>query len=139
MVERTLGIIKPDAVQRNLVGRILAHIEAAGLEVEALRMVQLTEELARGFYAEHRERPFFGSLVAYMTSGPCIPMVLKGEGAIDRYRALMGKTDPAEAAENTLRKLFAQSKERNSVHGSDKPESAAREIDYFRTILSRWV
>ena len=130
-MERTLGIIKPDAVGRGLAGRILAQIEAAGLRVEALRMLQLTEEQARGFYAVHQHRPFYDSLVQFMTSGPCVVMVLGGDGAIERYRALMGATNPGAAAENTLRALHGENVERNAVHGSDAPETAATEIAYF--------
>jgi nucleoside-diphosphate kinase len=137
-VQRTLGIIKPDAVAQNLVGKIVAHIEAAGLSVEALRMVQLTEDQARGFYQVHQHRPFFQSLLAFMTSGPCVVMVLKGEDAIERYRALMGATDPAKAAPNTLRALHATDVEKNAVHGSDGPDTAAQEIAFFRAALSRW-
>lgn len=138
-MERTFGMIKPDAVSRNLAGRVLAHIEASGLDVEALRMVQLTEEQARGFYDVHRHRPFFDSLVAFMTSGPCVLMVLKGDGAINRYRELMGATNPADAAPNTIRALYGTDVERNAVHGSDAPNTAAAEIDYFRRALRRWM
>ena len=138
-MERTLGIIKPDAVGRGLAGRILAQIEAAGLRVEALRMLQLTEEQARGFYAVHQHRPFYDSLVQFMTSGPCVVMVLGGDGAIERYRALMGATNPGAAAENTLRALHGENVERNAVHGSDAPETAEQEIGFFRTALSRWI
>ncbi len=137
-MQRTLGIIKPDAVAGNLVGKILAHIEVAGLSVEALRMVQLTEEQARGFYQVHQHRPFFKSLLAFMTSGPCVVMVLKGDDAIERYRALMGATDPAKAATNTIRALHATDVEKNAVHGSDGPDTAAQEIAFFRAALSRW-
>jgi len=138
-VERTFGIIKPDAVSRQLVGRILSMVEAAGLQVEALRLVQLTREQARGFYAVHRHKPFFDSLVATMTSGPCVLMVLRGPGAITRWRRLMGATDPKDAARNTIRAQFGESLERNSVHGSDAPETAASEIAYFSEALSRWI
>jgi nucleoside-diphosphate kinase len=139
MLERTLGIIKPDAVAKGVVGRVLAHIEQAGLEIEALRLVQLGREQAQGFYAVHRHRPFFESLVEFMSSGPCVIMVLKGEGAIERYRALMGATDPRKAAPNTLRALFATDVEKNAVHGSDSAASAATELEFFRTALTRWV
>jgi nucleoside-diphosphate kinase len=137
-IERTLGIIKPDAVGRGLAGRILAQVEAAGLELEALRLLQLTHAQAEGFYAVHRHRPFFRSLVEFMSSGPCLPMVLRGEGAIERYRALMGSTDPRKAAPNTLRALFGTDVERNAVHGSDAPATAASELEFFRAALSRW-
>jgi nucleoside-diphosphate kinase len=138
-MERTLGIIKPDAVERGVAGKILAQIEAAGLTVEALRMLQLTEEQARAFYAVHAHRPFFSSLVQFMTSGPCIVMVLGGEGAIERYRGLMGATNPTSAAPNTLRALYGSDVEHNAVHGSDAPETAAQEIGFFRQALSRWM
>ncbi len=139
MVERTLGIIKPDAVQKNVVGRVLAHIEQAGLQIEALRLLQLNREQAQGFYAVHRHRPFYASLVEFMSSGPSVVMVLRGEGAVERYRALMGATDPRRAAQNTLRALYGTDVERNAVHGSDSPASAAGEIDFFRAALARWI
>jgi nucleoside-diphosphate kinase len=138
-MERTLGIIKPDAVQRNLVGRILAQIEASGLQIEALRLVQFKEDQAAGFYAVHKHRPFFKSLIAFMTSGPCVVMVLKGEEAIERYRALMGATDPKRAAANTLRALHGADVEKNAVHGSDSPATASQEIEFFRSSLARWI
>ena len=138
-MERTFGIIKPDAVSRGLIGRILAHIEAAGLQVEALRLVQLDEQQAAGFYAVHRDKPFFRSVVSFMSSGPCAVMVLKGEGAIGRYRELMGSTNPGAAAPNTLRALYGTDVERNAVHGSDGPGTAAQEIEFFRGALSRWI
>jgi nucleoside-diphosphate kinase len=139
MVERTLGIVKPDAVAKNVVGRVIAHIEQAGLQVEALRLIQLSREQAQGFYAVHKHRPFFGSLVEFMSSGPCVVMVLKGEGAIERYRTLMGATDSRKAAPNTLRALYGTDVERNAVHGSDSAASAATEIDFFRTAVARWI
>jgi nucleoside-diphosphate kinase len=138
-MERTLGIVKPDAVSRGLTGKIVAQIEAAGLQVEALRMVQLSREQAEGFYAVHRHRPFFDSLVGFMTSGPCVVMVLGGEDAISRYRTLMGSTEPVRAARNTIRALYGSNVEQNAVHGSDSPETAATEIAFFRTALSRWL
>ena len=138
-MERTLGIIKPDAVSRNLAGKILAHIEASGLRVAALRLVQLSPQRAREFYAVHQHKPFYDSLVQFMTSGPCILMVLEGDGAIDRYRALMGATNPAEAAPNTIRALYGTDVERNAVHGSDAPQTAATEIEFFRAAVSRWL
>jgi nucleoside-diphosphate kinase len=137
-MERTFGIIKPDAVAKNLIGRVVAQIEASGLQIEALRLVQLTEAQAAGFYVVHRHRPFFKSVVAFMSSGPCVLMVLKGESAIERYRALMGATDPAKAAKNTLRALYGSDVEKNAVHGSDGPSTAAQEIEFFRGALSRW-
>jgi nucleoside-diphosphate kinase len=138
-MERTLGIIKPDAVARNLVGKILAQIEASGLQIEALRLLQLSEERAADFYAVHRHRPFFKSVVAFMSSGPCVVLVLKGEGAIERYRALMGATDPKRATPNTLRALYGSDVEKNAVHGSDAAATAAQEIEFFRGALSRWI
>jgi len=129
-VERTLSIIKPDATRRNLTGQINAKFEAAGLRIVAQRRAQLTAKQAEGFYAEHKARPFFGSLCAFMTSGPVVLQVLEGEGAIAKNREVMGATDPAKAAAGTIRKEFAESIEANSVHGSDSPASAAREIAY---------
>jgi nucleoside-diphosphate kinase len=129
--ERTLAIIKPDAVERRLAGAILQRIEGAGFDVRAVRRVHLTMAQAEGFYAVHRERPFFGSLTSFMSSGPVIVLVLEAPDAIKKWRALMGATDPAKADPATLRKDFAQSIERNAVHGSDAPETAAHEIGYF--------
>jgi len=129
-MERTLAMIKPDAVEKNVIGRILSRIEAEGLCVVAMRMVRLSLRQAEGFYAVHRERPFFGDLTAFMSSGPIVALVLEGEGAIPRWRELMGATDPAKAADGTLRKEFATNIERNAVHGSDAPETAAEEIAY---------
>lgn len=130
MYERTLSLIKPDAVSRNLTGEILVRIQRAGLTITALKMLRMTRAQAEGFYAVHRERPFFDGLVDYMTSGPVVCAVLEGEDAIRRYRELMGATDPARAAEGTLRRLYALDRERNAVHGSDAPETAAFEIGY---------
>lgn len=130
-VERTLSIIKPDATRRNLTGKINAKFEAAGLAIVAQKRLQLTRGQAEGFYAVHRERPFFNSLVAFMISGPVVVQVLQGEGAVARNREVMGATNPANAAEGTIRKEFAESIEANSVHGSDSAENAANEIAYF--------
>lgn len=130
-MERTLAIIKPDAVERRCAGRILARIEEEGFRVVGARMQYLTRSDAEGFYAVHRERPFFGALTAFMSSGPCIALVLEADNAISRWRETMGATDPAQAAEGTLRKLFATNIERNACHGSDAPETAAVEIAYF--------
>jgi len=130
-VERTLSIVKPDAVAKNVIGKILDIFESNGLKIAAAKLMQLSEEQAKGFYAEHAERPFYGELVEFMTSGPVLVQVLEGENAIVQNRTLMGATDPAEADEGTIRKLFAESKAVNAVHGSDSPESAAREIDFF--------
>jgi nucleoside-diphosphate kinase len=130
-MERTLAIIKPDAVERRLAGRILQRIEAEGFTVRALALRRLSKAEAEGFYAVHRERPFFASLTAYMASGPCIVMALEAPGAIAKWRAVMGATDPARADAGTLRKEFGESLERNATHGSDAPETAAFELGYF--------
>jgi nucleoside-diphosphate kinase len=129
--ERTLAIIKPDAVARKATGQIVARIEAAGFTILAAKLVRLSLDDARGFYAVHRERPFYDSLCAFMTQGPCLPMVLEADEAIHRWRDLMGATDPAKAAPGTIRKDFATSIEANAVHGSDSPATAAIEIPYF--------
>jgi nucleoside-diphosphate kinase len=130
-MERTLAIIKPDAVERRLAGRILGRIEDAGLTVRAIRRVHLSRPEAEAFYAVHRGKPFFPSLVTYMSSGPVIVMALEGDGAISRWRGLMGATDPAQAAEGTIRKDYGTSIERNATHGSDAPETAAFEVGFF--------
>ncbi|WP_154204821.1 nucleoside-diphosphate kinase [Vibrio alginolyticus] len=130
-LERTLSIIKPDAVERNLIGEIYNRIEKAGLRIIAAKMVHLTEDQASGFYAEHEGKEFFPPLKEFMTSGPIMVQVLEGENAIARYRELMGKTNPEDAACGTLRADYALSMRHNSVHGSDSPESAAREIEFF--------
>ena len=131
MNERTLAIIKPDAVERGLTGRIIARIEAAGFQIRAMRSVHLSQREAEGFYDVHRARPFFGSLTAFMSSGPAVVMVLEAADAIKKWRTLMGATDPAKADAGTLRKEFAQSIERNATHGSDAADTAAYEIGYF--------
>ena len=130
-VQRTLSIIKPDAVAKNVVGQILARFEAAGLKVVAARMAHLSQKEAEGFYAVHRERPFFKDLVAFMISGPVMIQVLEGENAIQKNRDLMGATDPKKAEQGTIRADFAASIDANAVHGSDAPETAAAEIAYF--------
>lgn len=130
-LERTLSILKPDATRRNLTGQINARLEAAGLRILTQKRLRLTREQAEGFYAVHRQRPFFDSLCAFMSSGPVVVQVLEGEDAIARNREVMGATDPAEAAPGTIRKDFAETLEANSVHGSDSPETAAWEIRYF--------
>ncbi len=127
----TLTIIKPDAVESGRAGKILGHLEAEGFTVRGARMVRLSEAEARAFYEVHRERPFFGSLVAFMTSGPCIPMALERDEAVNYLREVIGATDPAEAAAGTVRKLYAESKERNAIHASDSAENAAREVAFF--------
>ncbi|UTV27150.1 nucleoside-diphosphate kinase [Photobacterium atrarenae] len=129
--ERTLSIIKPDAVQRNLIGAIYQRIETTGLKVVAAKMLHLDAAKAQGFYAEHEGKPFYDGLVEFMTSGPVMVQVLEGDNAIARYRELMGKTNPEEAACGTIRADYAESMRFNSVHGSDSPASAAREIAYF--------
>jgi nucleoside-diphosphate kinase len=130
-MQRTLAIVKPDAVERHLTGAILQRIEAAGFHIRAIKRVHLTTAEAEGFYAVHRERPFFGSLSSFMSSGPAVVLVLEAPDAIKKWRTLMGATDPAKADPGTLRKEFAQSIERNATHGSDAPETAAYEIGYF--------
>ena len=131
MVERTLTIIKPDGVAQRNAGEIIAMIEKAGFRIAAARLIHMTRAEAQGFYAVHRERPFFASLTEFMSSGPCIPMVLEAEDAIKRLRDLMGATDPAKAAEGTIRKRFASNIEKNVIHGSDATATAATEIRYF--------
>jgi len=128
---RTFSIIKPDATRRNLTGAVTKMLEDAGLRVVASKRIRMTREQAEGFYAVHKERPFFGELVEFMTSGPVVVQVLEGEDAVKRNREVMGATNPAEAAEGTIRKTFAESIEANSVHGSDSDENAKIEIDYF--------
>ncbi len=130
-MEQTLSIIKPDAVQKGVIGKIIDRFESNGLRIAAMKKIKLSEEVAGGFYAEHRERPFFGDLVAFMTSGPVVVMVLEGENAIAKNRELMGATNPKEAEAGTIRADFAESIDANAVHGSDSKESAAREIKYF--------
>jgi nucleoside-diphosphate kinase len=127
----TLGIVKPDAVAGGKMGAILAHLERNGFRIRAARLVRLGQAEAEAFYAVHRGRPFFSDLVEFMTSGPCLPMALESDDAVAAFRAAIGATDPAEAAAGTIRKLFAESKGRNAVHGSDSDENAAREIAFF--------
>jgi nucleoside-diphosphate kinase len=130
-VEQTLSIIKPDGVQKNLIGEIYSRFEKAGLEIVAARMIHLSKEQAEGFYAVHSERPFFNDLVNYMTSGPVMVQALQGEAAIETNRRIMGATNPADADDGTIRSDFAESIEENIVHGSDGPETAAEEIAFF--------
>ena len=130
-VERTLSIVKPDAVGKNVIGKIYSRFETNGLRIVASKMLRLSDAVAGGFYAEHRERPFFPALIEFMTSGPVVVQVLEGENAIAKNRELMGATNPQEAAEGTIRADFASSIDANAVHGSDSPESATREIAYF--------
>jgi nucleoside-diphosphate kinase len=131
MIERTLTIIKPDSVEKGNVGAIIAHLEREGFRILAAKMMHLTEAQARAFYEVHKERPFYQDLVAYMTSGPVWPMALERENAVAYLREVMGATNPAEAAEGTIRKLYGESIERNAIHGSDSPENAAKEIAFF--------
>jgi nucleoside-diphosphate kinase len=131
MTERTLAIVKPDGVAAGQVGRVVARIEAEGLKLAAMRLVRLSRAEAEGFYAVHRQRPFFAPLTAFMSSGAAVAMVLEGDGAIARWREIMGATDPAKAAPGTLRRELASNIERNVVHGSDAPETAAVEIAFF--------
>ena len=131
MTERTFAIIKPDAVERRVAGKIIQRIEEEGFQIRAMKRVHLSKAQAEGFYAVHRERPFFGSLTTFMASGPAILLVLEASDAIKKWRTLMGATDPAKADPGTLRREFAQSIERNATHGSDAPETAAYEIGYF--------
>lgn len=130
-LERTLSIIKPDAVAKNVIGAIVNRFESAGLRIVGQKMMHLSKEQAEGFYAEHKERPFFGALVEFMTSGPIVVMVLEGEDAVRKNREIMGATNPQEAAAGTLRADYAETIDENAVHGSDAVESAAREIAYF--------
>ena len=130
-VERTLSIIKPDAVAKNIIGKIYSRFESNGLQIVGSKMLRLSDTVAGGFYAEHAERPFYPALIEFMTSGPVVVQVLEGEDAIAKNRELMGATNPQEAAEGTIRADFASSIDANAVHGSDSPQSAAREIAYF--------
>ncbi len=130
-MERTLSIVKPDGVGGNLVGEVLRRFEEKGMSIVALKMIHLSKTQAEGFYQVHRERPFFSSLTDFMSSGPCVVMVLEGDGAISRVRAIMGATNPEEAEPGTIRKDFASGIEKNIVHGSDSQEAAAYEIGYF--------
>ncbi len=130
-MERTLSIVKPDGVSKNLIGEVIKRFESAGMKVIGLKMISMDKQEAEGFYAVHRGKPFYESLTAFMSSGPCVVMVLEGDGAISKTRELMGATDPQKAAEGTLRRQFASDIERNIVHGSDAPETAIYEIGYF--------
>ena len=133
MSNKTLAILKPDCVRKNLIGKVVSQIQEAGFKVSGLKMVHLTEDSAKGFYEVHSERPFFNDLIAYMTSGPCVPIALEKENAVEDFRKLIGATDPAKAAEGTIRKLYAESIQENIVHGSDSDENAAKEISHFFT------
>lgn len=131
MNNKTLAILKPDCVRKNLIGKVISHIENAGFKILAMKMVKLTPDTAKGFYEVHKERHFFNDLIEYMTSGPCVPIVLEKENAVEEFRKLIGATDPAKAAEGTIRKLYADNIQENIVHGSDSNENAVREISHF--------
>jgi nucleoside-diphosphate kinase len=133
----TLAIIKPDAMASGKAGQVLAHLEAAGFRVQAARLVRLSKSQAESFYAVHRERPFFHPLVAFMTSGPCLPLALEREDAVAKLREVIGATDPKDAAPGTVRALYAESKERNAIHASDSPDNAAQEVAFFFAELER--
>ncbi len=140
-MEKTFSIVKPNSVEDNNIGNIVARFEKEGLRIAALKLTKLSKEKAEGFYIEHKDRPFFGSLVSFMTSGPVVLMVLEGENAVEKNRKIMGATNPANAEEGTLRKLYARSIEANAVHGSDSLTSAEREINYFfdkNEVISRF-
>ncbi|MFP4349511.1 MAG: nucleoside-diphosphate kinase [Desulfococcaceae bacterium] len=134
-MERTLSIVKPDGVARGVIGEVVRRFEANGIKIAAMKMIHMSQKEARGFYAVHKERPFFDSLTDFMTSGPCVVMVLEGENVIKKNRELMGATNPKDAADGTIRKDFATDVEKNVVHGSDAPETAAFEIGYFFSSL----
>ncbi|MDT3696492.1 MAG: nucleoside-diphosphate kinase [Ignavibacterium sp.] len=131
MNNKTLAIIKPDAVSDNHIGEIISMINKAGFKIKALKMIKLSKDAAKAFYEIHKERPFYSELVEYMTSGPCVPIALEKQNAVEDYRKLIGATDPAKAEEGTVRKLYAKSVQFNAVHGSDSDENAAREITFF--------
>ena len=134
-MQRTLGIIKPDAVKKNVIGKIIVMIEENGIKIRAMKMVKLNEDQAKGFYYVHKDKPFFNDLIKFMTSGPVVLMLLEGENVIERWRKLMGVTDPAKADEGTIRKLFGTDIEKNAVHGSDAVETAEFETKYFFNAL----
>ncbi len=131
MSNKTLAILKPDCVRKNLIGKVVAQIQDAGFKINCMKMVRLTQDTAKGFYEVHKERPFFNDLIDYMTSGPCVPIVLEKENAVEEFRKLIGATDPAKAADGTIRKLYAANIQENIVHGSDSDENAAKEISHF--------
>ncbi|MFZ6033740.1 nucleoside-diphosphate kinase [Melioribacter sp. Ez-97] len=130
-MSRTLAILKPDCVRKELIGKVISHIQSAGFKIAAMKMVKLTPDAAKGFYEVHKERPFFHELISYMTSGPCVPIVLEKENAVEDFRKLIGATDPAKAEEGTIRKMYAENIQENIVHGSDSDENAAKEIAHF--------
>ncbi len=131
MNNKTLAILKPDCVKKNLIGKVITQIQSAGFKVSAIKMVKLTEDSAKGFYEIHKERPFFNDLIAYMTSGPCVPIALEKENAVEDFRKLIGATDPTKALKGTIRNLYADSIQENIVHGSDSDENAEKEILHF--------
>lgn len=131
MNNRTLAILKPDCTRKQLTGKVISHIQEAGFKILGLKMVRLNNESAKGFYEVHKERPFFNDLIKYMTSGPCVPIVLEKENAVEEFRKLIGATDPSKADEGTIRKLYAENIQENIVHGSDSNENAAKEISHF--------
>lgn len=133
MSNRTLAILKPDCVEKNLIGKVVNHIQEAGFKIIGLKMTRLTKESAAGFYEIHKERPFFGELIDYMTSGPCVPIALQKENAVEDFRKLIGATNPEKAEEGTIRKLYAENIQRNIIHGSDSDENAIKEISHFFT------
>lgn len=133
MSNRTLAILKPDCVEKNLIGKVITHIQEAGFKVIGMKMVRLTKDSAGGFYEIHKERPFYNDLLTYMTSGPCVPIALKKENAVEDFRKLIGATDPSKAQDGSIRKMYADNIERNIVHGSDSDENAAKEISHFFT------
>ena len=131
MSNRSLAILKPDCIRKKLVGKVITQIQEAGFNIRGMKMVKLTQDAAKGFYEIHKERPFFNDLIAYMTSGPCVPIVLEKENAVEEFRKLIGATDPVKAAEGTIRKLYADNIQENIVHGSDSNENAMKEISHF--------
>ncbi|MDY0132698.1 MAG: nucleoside-diphosphate kinase [Desulforegulaceae bacterium] len=131
MAEKTLGMIKPDAVEKNAIGKIISMIEDESIKIKAIKMTRLTKKSAEEFYSVHKEKPFFSQLVEFMTSGPVVPMILEGENVIQKYRELMGETDFTKAKKGTIRKNFGSAMEKNAVHGSDSPENAKKEISFF--------
>lgn len=133
MSNRTLAILKPDCVEKNLIGKVVTYIQEAGFKVIGMKMVRLTKDSAGGFYEIHKERPFYNDLLEYMTSGPCVPIALEKENAVEDFRKLIGATDPSKAEDGTIRKMYADNIERNIVHGSDSDENAAKEISHFFT------
>lgn len=128
---KTLAILKPDCVKKNLIGKVITQIQEAGFKINVMKMVRLTEDSAKGFYEVHNGKPFFNDLIVYMTSGPCVPIYLEKENAVEEFRKLIGATDPSKAAEGTIRKLYAANIQENIVHGSDSDENAAKEISHF--------